>query len=120
VVYNSTSLQLVMASASAGVDGPSSNMPLVPAALVFGGQTVVGGRSTVSLGLPYSSRVQLDLFDLGGRRIARLEDGDLAAGWHQYAIGENRALGSGIYFARLSLEHGGVRETKTARILVIK
>ena len=49
--------------------------------------------------LPAPERVQLDVFDVAGRQVVRLVDGQMSAGHHQITWNPRRAAG-GIYFAR--------------------
>jgi flagellar hook assembly protein FlgD len=56
--------------------------------------------------LPVAGRVNLDVFDIAGARIAKLFDGTQNAGlhtvqWNGRDIG-GRAVSSGIYFCRLT------------------
>lgn len=73
------------------------------------------GRVSLRFALPTASRVNLDVFDAAGRRVARLLDGEVAAGWH---IAEWGALANGsaagVYFARLTTPAGG----RTVRVVV--
>jgi hypothetical protein len=71
-------------------------------------------RTTIEYALPYETRVRLEIFDINGKKVARLQDGPLKAGRHQVtwnALG----LGSGIYFVRLSA--GDLVETQKALLL---
>ena len=63
-------------------------------------------RTTIAFDLPAdASRVSLRIFDLRGRAVATLVDGSLPAGRHSAAWtgvdDAGRALGSGIYLARI-------------------
>ncbi len=56
--------------------------------------------STVRFRLPQAMRVRLGLYDLAGREVARLVDGEQGAGEH--AVGfDGRGLASGVYYYRL-------------------
>lgn len=58
-------------------------------------------RATLRFYLPKESRVQLQVFDALGRRVAvLLDDVDLSAGWHQVDF-DGRDEASGVYFAVL-------------------
>jgi hypothetical protein len=50
--------------------------------------------------LPRDAQVRLDVFDLRGRRVAKLVDGTLPAGEHQRAFAADRLPG-GLYVYRL-------------------
>jgi hypothetical protein len=64
-------------------------------------------RVSVALGLPRAARVELAVYDVRGRRVARLVDGMLAAGRHEVSwTGDDdrgRAVASGVYMVRLRL-----------------
>lgn len=51
--------------------------------------------------VPQPSRVQLDLFDVSGRRLHTLRSGHLAQGWHETRVPDRMAAGS--YFLRLEV-----------------
>lgn len=90
----------------------------LPTALAF---TLVGGNpvgrdATFRFALPHSGRVAIALFDLAGRRVASLADGDFAAGYHTARWREaGSAGGPGVYFARMIA--GG--RTLTRRVVVL-
>ena len=79
----------------------------------------VAGATTFAFDLPKPSRVSLDLFDLNGRRLARLVDGDQPAGRHQVSWSprdaDGRRLAAGLYFARFTT--GGFTRTRRLAIL---
>ena len=56
-------------------------------------------RAAVTLGIPRSAYVRLDLFDASGERARRLHDGDLGAGTHRFAI-DAAELSPGVYRIR--------------------
>jgi hypothetical protein len=57
--------------------------------------------------IPEAGRVRLEVFDVGGRKVATLADGQQEAGAHEFLWRPDRsrtgspALPSGVYFARL-------------------
>jgi hypothetical protein len=53
----------------------------------------------VSYALPVQSRVSLALYDIAGRKVASIEDGEKLAGRHE--VKHPLDLPSGIYFLRL-------------------
>ena len=63
------------------------------------------GQTTFAFSLPATARVRLDVYDLRGRRVATLADGDLAPGHHAFVWSGRDASGaqvpSGIFYARL-------------------
>ena len=50
--------------------------------------------------LPQAAHVTIALYDVAGRRVARLADQDFAAGWHTTPA-RAAELSSGVYFARM-------------------
>jgi hypothetical protein len=59
------------------------------------------GHTTIPFVLAQDGHVRLELFDLLGRRVAMLADGDFAAGRHEARV-DASALPSGAYVYRLS------------------
>jgi FlgD Ig-like domain len=76
--------------------------------------------TTIRFALPASGRVLLAVYDAGGRRVATLANGNLAAG--QLAVdwdgreARGRPAPSGIYFARIETESF----TATRRMVVLR
>jgi YVTN family beta-propeller protein len=66
------------------------------------------GRARLRFGLPRAMRVDLEVFDVQGRRLVTLVAGDKEAGWHEvvWEGGTDRRerVGPGLYFARLRVE----------------
>ncbi len=56
--------------------------------------------TTLRFFLPQAAHTRLDIYDVGGRRVATLRDGTLAAGRHE-EVWHARGNPSGVYFARL-------------------
>jgi hypothetical protein len=76
--------------------------------------------TAVRFHLASAARARLDVFDVRGRLVRTLADGQLSAGW-QEATWDGRgadgsAVASGVYFVRLS--SGG--ETRTQRFVVVR
>ena len=63
------------------------------------------GGGVLRFQLPDAARVQLDVYDAAGRRVARLADGIMTAGAHsvQWLRTDDggRRVGPGVYLARL-------------------
>ena len=70
-------------------------------------------RTTIKFDLPAAGRTRLSVFDLAGRLVCVLVDGELPAGSHEAPWDgrdmHGREVGSGTYLARL--EHGGSVQT---------
>ena len=100
--------------------GPSEKVPL-PAvfALRQNHPNPFSGRTTIRFELPVTSPVRLEVFDLQGRRVAVLVEGETAAGYH--AIAWNRQDGNGasvrpgVYLYRLTA--GSFRDQKKMALL---
>jgi hypothetical protein len=81
----------------------------------FNPSTVIGYH------LPVDARVTLRVFDLLGREIATLVDGQVQAGSHSVTWNAG-SFGSGVYFARLCASDpgGGIRYLKTTKLELLK
>jgi len=54
----------------------------------------------IEFGLPEATNVQLEVFDMVGRRVTVLENGMRAAGWHELSF-DASSLSSGMYIYRI-------------------
>lgn len=68
--------------------------------------------TNIEFSLPTNTRVQLDVFNLLGQKVATLLDKPMSAGDHSTAF-DASALNSGIYFYSLSTENGTVTKKMT-------
>jgi hypothetical protein len=84
---------------------PSSRLALAPAA------NPARGQVRFSVTLPAAGRARLAIHDVAGREVARLLDGDHAAG--TFTLAWNSPASPGLYFA--TLESAGQR--RTARVV---
>jgi len=79
------------------------------------------GTSTVRFDLARAADLALDVFDLSGRRVAKLADGAFPAGrWSvrwDGLLSSGRTAGAGLYFVRMS---DGGRPLATARLAIVK
>jgi hypothetical protein len=77
-------------------------------------------NSAISFALPHSARVEVDIFDLAGKRVASLTRGTYAAGRHMLTWDgkdhAGRSVSAGVYFCQLKAE-GNV---STKRLTVLK
>ncbi len=69
-----------------------------------------GGRVQIRVGIPRSGLIRMTLYDVLGREVARLYEGEQTAGWHTQGW-DAPELASGLYL--LVLEGEGFRTTKT-------
>lgn len=80
-----------------------------------------GGAGTVRFDLARHAEIRLEIFDLHGRRVAALAEGAFAPGRYAFrwdardAAGD--ALGSGLYFVRLS---GAGIDTRMRRLAIVR
>lgn len=91
--------------------------PSVPgtAALALAGAHPFGNRGGLRFTLAQAGRVRLDVLDVAGRRIARIEDGFRPAGTHTVDW-RTSSLPSGVYMARLEVAG---RPAEVLRVLVV-
>jgi hypothetical protein len=68
----------------------------------------LAGMSLCRIELPNRGRIALEIFDLQGRRVSTLVDGEVDAGEHQFPIGSfaGNAVRAGVYLARLRTPDG--------------
>jgi hypothetical protein len=62
------------------------------------------GSARFHFGLPQAGRVELAIYDVGGRRVATIARGELAAGWYdrEWTMNDDGGVpASGVYFARM-------------------
>jgi hypothetical protein len=94
-------IQIVRGAVITSVDG---NNPEVPHSLELRQNfpNPFNPETVISFGLPESGRVELVVYDMMGREISRLVDGNLATGWHQVRWDASR-LASGTYIYRIQV-----------------
>jgi flagellar hook assembly protein FlgD len=57
----------------------------------------------INFGLPRDGRVDLDLYDVSGRFVAEIADGDYPAGYHTVMWEADTRVANGVYVLRLKL-----------------
>ena len=87
-------------------DGSGVRIPVAPAGrLLPAAPNPFNPRTTILFTLDSDGAVQLEVFDLAGRRVRTLADGSYAAGEHRLSWegrdDEGRRLNSGVYLLRL-------------------
>ena len=75
-------------------------------------------ETRIRYALPSDGRVTVEVYDLLGRRTARLVDERQAAGF--YEIRWQTSAASGVYFYRLTLTHSGGSETAVKKMLLVR
>ncbi|MBN1434974.1 T9SS type A sorting domain-containing protein [Candidatus Fermentibacterales bacterium] len=99
---------------------PGVSSPELPAALVLSGNSPnpFAGETVISFGTPAAGRATLRVYDMAGRLVRTLTDGDLPAAQHSVVWdGRDQSgseVGTGVYFCRLesagqSISHKLVR-----------
>ncbi|MFN2372945.1 MAG: Ig-like domain-containing protein [Cyclonatronaceae bacterium] len=71
--------------------------------------------TNIRFGLPESSTVRLEVYDLLGRRVAELQNGPMQAGYHTVSFDASR-LSSGVYLYTLRTQN----TTLTGKMLLLK
>ncbi len=92
------------ASATTSSTGPLALAPPMP--------NPVRGSSALRFSLPSASHVDLDLYDMAGRRVAVVATGAHAAGEHTARL-DARDLAAGTYVVHLVASAGSVTQTMT-------
>jgi hypothetical protein len=71
--------------------------------------------TTIVFSLPYRARVSLKIFDILGREVAHLADGEHSAGIHRVVF-QPQDLSSGIYLCRLETKNF----SQTRKLVLLK
>ncbi len=83
-----------------GVDDPTDRLPAMTRLAAIQ-PNPFNPSTTIKFSVPKAGRAALEVFDLRGRKVASLVDGELAAGDHSLQF-SGEGLPSGTYFYRLS------------------
>ena len=94
-------------AAASGADASTGPLALGPPT-----PNPVRGASAVRFSLPSASHVDLDLYDMAGRRVAVVATGQHAAGDHLVRV-DARGLAAGTYVLRLASRSGSATQTMT-------
>lgn len=113
VVYEPTRVLVIVTDATVGVEPESRHASLRFAPLPGGSQLAF------TLELPEDADVRAAVYDVGGRLVAHLHHGRLAAGTHRLAT-DVRSLPSGIYFARADVVSAVRRDARTVRTVRLR
>lgn len=85
-----------------------SEVPESPRPLALAVMTSRATDIEATVDVPAAGPARLELFDLGGRRIASVDVAPTAAGARRFTLARAGALASGIYFVRLAHGSGAV------------
>lgn len=75
--------------------------------------------TTISYGLPVGAYVELSVYDITGRRVATLVQGQKTAGYHNSTFDASN-LASGLYVYRINAVNGAQRFTRTQKMMLVK
>lgn len=76
-------------------------------------------ETTIPFALPMRANVKLSVFDLLGREVATLINGNMEAGSHTISFNGND-LSSGVYFYRLDAQAGEASFNSTRKLVLMK
>ncbi len=114
--YGPTSVKVIYLGSTGVGPGPAIGAAFTEVRLV---PVRTRGTAAFALELPARSRVSLAVYDVSGRQVARLADGMIEAGRHEFGVPAGR-LASGMYFARAVVEASDGVRVKTARAVVVR
>ena len=77
------------------------------------------GQTQVQYTVPVSSRVSIKVYDMVGREIAVLVNGEISAGTHQVKF-NGSGLSGGLYFYRLQANADGVSVNEVQKMIISK
>lgn len=102
----------------ASTDGGNSPDPIIAPSLLSTNPLRRG--ATIAVAIPQPGKVRLDVFDVAGRRVRVLQDGELSRGQHELKwnglSSTGKALAAGLYLARLTTQSGVV----TRKLLLLE
>ena len=115
VLYEPTAVKVVFASGTTAVDDPPNGTHSIQEVRFSASR----GRGVTAfvLDLPAVSHVRVTMYDVTGREAARLVDGTLPVGHHQFPLPH---AASGMYFARAEVDLDGRRVVRTARVPLLR
>jgi hypothetical protein len=109
MLWNGTNFYLRQPPSPVGVENPPSRMESGPSLRLVGAMPGAGSLG-FEIGLPVRKRVKLGIYDVAGRRVRSLLDGEVPAGINGLEWDgkdeSGSAARSGMYFARLSGDFG--------------
>ncbi|MFI5372384.1 MAG: hypothetical protein ACHQ52_12570, partial [Candidatus Eisenbacteria bacterium] len=118
VVYTANSVRVTVVGAITDVGDEAGTPPAPPTELRFAS---MGGprEAALRLDLPVAASVRVTLYDVTGRQVSVVTDGELEAGRHRYPI-TGRVGGSGMYFARAEVASPDGARVLTARVVLLR
>jgi len=74
----------------------------------------------ISMDLPSEARVDVEVYDLLGRRVQTVRGQKVAAGMDRTIQIDGSRLSSGVYFYRVTAQMGDGRQIDTGRMTVVR
>lgn len=103
-----------------GADSPVLEGRPAEVVLSISGDNPVSAETGITFGIPGPTHIRMGLFDVRGRLVTELVDGQVAEGYHTVRwssmLKGGTRLGPGIYFVRLECEEG----SKTAKAVIAR
>jgi hypothetical protein len=118
VHYGPTGVWVVILQATTGVGNDPANSPHA-GRVELAPSNSPGSRPGVALALPLPASVSLAAYDVSGRQVARLHQGDLAAGRHRFDL-PSSCGSAGVYFIRASVDDGSRRVQRITRVIRLR
>ena len=75
--------------------------------------------TSINFNLSFDSNVKLEVFDIAGKRVANLINGDMKAGFYSRSF-DGTNIPSGIYFYRINATYTGGHFSDTKKFILIK
>jgi hypothetical protein len=118
VHYASNAVWIVVPQSTVDVDGGTPG-PAPVVALQLAPLASPGQRPGVELALPSAARASVRAYDVSGREVALLHDGELGPGRHRFEL-RREAGGAGMYFVRATIDDASGRLVKTVRVVRLR
>ena len=115
VVYAPTAVDLVLTMPVGAEDGPPEASD--PTAFAVAALSNPSAQPSVRVTLPEASALAVDVYDVQGRRVARLADETRSAGVHALPLA---GLAPGVYVARVVAAGPTGTERATQRLVVVR
>jgi len=78
------------------------------------------GATKIAMDLPQDANVDVEVYDLLGRRIQSVRDASLSAGMERTIELDGSRFASGVYFYRVTVQMGDDRQIDTGRMTVVR
>lgn len=102
------------------VDVTPTGQSVVPKAFAFATLGSPGVSPQLELAMPVAGRVQIEVFDLRGRRVEVVVDGELAAGRHRFTQGLAQLPHGEVCFARARVSGAEAPFSRVVRLIRLR